>query len=82
LRPKEEDGVVEEDVNETTNLISEKKIERNIYEEKVMPEMIKLTNHTKLITHGGGFVMFAFICIVFGVVVISKSIFRKLENNW
>jgi ATP-binding cassette subfamily C (CFTR/MRP) protein 4 len=81
-KPKEEDGVVEEDVNETTNLISEKKIEINIYEEKVMPEIIKLTNHTKLITHGGGFVMFAFICIVFGVVVISKSIFRKLENNW
>jgi ATP-binding cassette subfamily C (CFTR/MRP) protein 4 len=79
---REEGGVVEADVNETTHLFSENKIEKNIYEEKVMPEIINLTNYRKLITHGGGFVMFAFICIVFGVVVISKSGFRKLENNW
>jgi ATP-binding cassette subfamily C (CFTR/MRP) protein 4 len=79
---KEEDGVVEADINETTNLISEKKIERNIYEEKVMPEIRNWKNYKKLIAHGGGFVMFASICIVFGVVVISKSGLRKLENNW
>jgi ATP-binding cassette subfamily C (CFTR/MRP) protein 4 len=79
---EEEDGVVEADVNETTNLISEEKIERNIYEEKVMPEIRNWTNYKKLIAHGGGFVMFASICIVFGVVVISKSGLRKLENNW
>jgi ATP-binding cassette subfamily C (CFTR/MRP) protein 4 len=79
---KEEDGVVEEDVNETTYLLSEKKVESNIYEEKLMPETINLKNYRKLIAHGGGSVMFAFICIVFGVVVISKSGLRKLENNW
>jgi ATP-binding cassette subfamily C (CFTR/MRP) protein 4 len=79
---KEEDGVVEADDNETTHLFSENRIERNIYEEKVMPETINLTNYKKLISHGGGFIMFVFICIVFGVVVISKSGLRKLENNW
>jgi ATP-binding cassette subfamily C (CFTR/MRP) protein 4 len=79
---KEEDSVVEEDVNETTYLLSEKKVESNIYEEKLMPETINLKNYRKLIAHGGGSVMFAFICIVFGVVVISKSGLRKLENNW
>jgi ATP-binding cassette subfamily C (CFTR/MRP) protein 4 len=79
---EEEDGVVEADVNETTNLLSEKEIEGNIYEEKVMPETLNLANYRKLIAHGGGSVMFAFICIVFGVVVISKSGLRKLENNW
>jgi hypothetical protein len=79
---KEENGVVEADVNETTHLLSEKKVESNIYEEKVMLEMINLKNYKKLVAHGGGSVMFAFICIVFGVVVISKSGLRKLENNW
>jgi ATP-binding cassette subfamily C (CFTR/MRP) protein 4 len=79
---KEEDSVVEEDVNETTYLLSEKTVESNIYEEKLMPETINLKNYRKLIAHGGGSVMFAFICIVFGVVVISKSGLRKLENNW
>ncbi|KAH0817060.1 hypothetical protein GEV33_005731 [Tenebrio molitor] len=34
VKCKEEDGVVEHDVRETTNLISGKQIERNIYEEK------------------------------------------------
>jgi ATP-binding cassette subfamily C (CFTR/MRP) protein 4 len=77
---KEEAGVVESD--DTTHLISENRIERNIYEEKVMPEIINLTNYKKLIAHGGGLIMFVFICIVFGVVVISKSSLRKLENNW
>ncbi|CAH1368253.1 unnamed protein product [Tenebrio molitor] len=47
-----------------------------------MPETINLTNYKKLISDGGGFIMFVFICIVFGVVVISKSGLRKLENNW
>jgi ATP-binding cassette subfamily C (CFTR/MRP) protein 4 len=79
---KEEDGVAEADDNETTHLFSENRIERNIYEEKVMPETINLTNYKKLISDGGGFIMFVFICIVFGVVVISKSGLRKLENNW
>jgi ATP-binding cassette subfamily C (CFTR/MRP) protein 4 len=79
---KEENGVVEADVNETTHLLSEKKVEGNIYEEKVMLEMINLKNYRKLIAHGGGSVMFTFICIVFGVVVISKSGLRRLENNW
>jgi ATP-binding cassette subfamily C (CFTR/MRP) protein 4 len=79
---KEENGVIEADVNETTHLLSEKKVEGNIYEEKVMLEMINLKNYRKLVAHGGGSVMFAFICIVFGVVVISKSGLRKLENNW
>jgi ATP-binding cassette subfamily C (CFTR/MRP) protein 4 len=79
---KEEDGVVEADDNETTHLFSANRIERNIYEEKIMPETINLTNYKKLIAHGGGFIMFVFICIVFGVVVISKSGLRKLENNW
>jgi ATP-binding cassette subfamily C (CFTR/MRP) protein 4 len=82
VKCKEEDGVVEDDVKETTNLISGKRIERNIYEEKVMPGILNLTNYRKLIVHGGGSVKFAFICIVFGVVVISKSGLRKLENNW
>jgi ATP-binding cassette subfamily C (CFTR/MRP) protein 4 len=82
VKCKEEDGVVQDDVKETANFISGKQIERNIYEEKVMPGILNLTNYRKLIGHGGGPVKFAFICIVFGVVVISKSGLRKLENNW
>jgi ATP-binding cassette subfamily C (CFTR/MRP) protein 4 len=77
---KEED--VETDVNETSHLLSDKEMERNIYEEKIMLEVINLTNYTQLIAHGGGSVTFAFICIIFGVVVISQSGLRKLENNW
>jgi ATP-binding cassette subfamily C (CFTR/MRP) protein 4 len=79
---KEEDSVVEADVNENTHFLLEKKIEGNIYEEKVMPEMMNMKYYRKLIVHGGGSVMFVLICIVFGVVVILKSGLRKLENNW
>jgi ATP-binding cassette subfamily C (CFTR/MRP) protein 4 len=79
---KEPEDVTEEDFCETTNLLSGRRLEKNIYEEKVMPGRINLGNYEKFITHGGGSVMFTIICIAFGVVLITKSVLQKLENNW
>jgi ATP-binding cassette subfamily C (CFTR/MRP) protein 4 len=79
---KENEDVTEEDAHESTNLLSESKLEKNIYEERVMPGRINLGSYKKFIAHGGGSVTFIITCIVFGVVLISKSSFQKLENNW
>jgi ATP-binding cassette subfamily C (CFTR/MRP) protein 4 len=79
---KENEDVTEEDVHETTHLLSQGKLEKNIYEEKVIPGRINLESYKKFIAHGGGSVKFATTCIVFGVVLISKSSLQKLENDW
>jgi ATP-binding cassette subfamily C (CFTR/MRP) protein 4 len=79
---KENEDVTEEDVHETTHLLSQGKLEKNIYEEKVIPGRINLGSYKKFIAHGGGSVKFAITCIVFGVVLISKSSLQKLENDW
>jgi ATP-binding cassette subfamily C (CFTR/MRP) protein 4 len=79
---KEKENVTEEDVYETTNLLSEGKLEKNIYEERVISGRINLGSYKKFIAHGGGSVICTVICIVFGVVLITKSSLKKLENNW
>jgi hypothetical protein len=79
---KEPEDVTEEVFYETTNLLSGRKLEKNIYEEKIIPRKINLGIYKKFITHGGGSVMFTIICIAFGVVLITKNVLHKLENNW
>jgi Fe-S cluster assembly ATPase SufC len=79
---KKKEDVTEEDVHEITNLLSERKLEKNIYEERVISGRINLGSYKKFIAHGGGSVIFTVICIVFGVVLITKSSLKKLENNW
>jgi hypothetical protein len=79
---KEPEDVTEEVFCETTNLLSGRRLEKSIYEEKVIPGRINLGNYKKFITHGGGSVMFTIICVAFGVVLFTKSVLQKLENNW
>ncbi|KAJ3632488.1 hypothetical protein MTP99_009493 [Tenebrio molitor] len=75
--------VTEEDIHETTNLISEiKGCEESIYQEKLESGSVKFESYKKYVKFGGGLIMFTAICLAVGVVQFSKSGMKKLENNW
>jgi ATP-binding cassette subfamily C (CFTR/MRP) protein 4 len=75
--------VTEEDIHETTNLISEiKGCEENMYQEKLESGSVKFESYKKYVKFGGGLIMFIAICLAVGVVQFSKSGMKKLENNW
>jgi ATP-binding cassette subfamily C (CFTR/MRP) protein 4 len=75
--------VTEEDIHETTNLISEiKGCEENMYQEKLESGSVKFESYKKYVKFGGGLIMFTAICLAVGVVQFSKSGMNKLENNW
>jgi ATP-binding cassette subfamily C (CFTR/MRP) protein 4 len=75
--------VTEEDIHETTNLISEiKGCEQNMYQEKLESGSVKFESYKKYVKFGGGLIMFIAICLAVGVVQFSKSGMKKLENNW
>jgi hypothetical protein len=75
--------VTEEDIHETTNLISEiKGCEENIYQEKLESGSVKFESYKKYVKFGGGLIMFTAICLAVGVIQFSKSGMKKLENNW
>ncbi|CAH1368151.1 unnamed protein product [Tenebrio molitor] len=75
--------VTEEDIHETTNLISEiKGCEENMYQEILESGSVKFESYKKYVKFGGGLIMFTAICLAVGVVQFSKSGMKKLENNW
>jgi ATP-binding cassette subfamily C (CFTR/MRP) protein 4 len=75
--------VTEEDIHETTNLISEiKGCEENMYQEILESGSGKFESYKKYVKFGGGLIMFTAICLAVGVVQFSKSGMKKLENNW